>query len=235
MYTNILYRRTEELLSGVYNQYVLEQQVYNSNSTPHSHISFPKDVSAPPISLAAATTTDIANASYNSDDETILATDSTKRDLNKLTAAVVSSRNRQQQQLPHNNQEGNNIDDQFIDSGHPSLENSISNTNDLNEINSTSITPSKIIKKRFQQNGELIQQNELLSSQQNDNISESSIGTVAGALKNNPFIVNNGIKRQPNKVILEPIEQPIRVGLGNVPKHLFVVKKSSSATIAQNT
>ncbi|XP_055839460.1 transmembrane protein 145-like [Episyrphus balteatus] len=36
-----LSRRTEELLNGVYSQYLCERQCYNSASTPLSHISFP--------------------------------------------------------------------------------------------------------------------------------------------------------------------------------------------------
>lgn len=42
--------------------------------------------------------------------------------------------------------------------------------------------------------------------------------------KNNPFVVN-GIKRPPNKVILEPLEHGKSTTSNNVPKHLFAAKK----------
>lgn len=50
-----------------------------------------------------------------------------------------------------------------------------------------------------------------------------------GSSKPNPFIVNNGVKRAPNKIILDPIEHPAAVkGLvgqvGSVPSHLFAAK-----------
>lgn len=42
--------------------------------------------------------------------------------------------------------------------------------------------------------------------------------------KNNPFVVNGIIKRPPNKVILEPLEHG-KSTTNNVPKHLFAAKK----------
>lgn len=91
-----------------------------------------------------------------------------------------------------------NNDDNQADSGHPSLEHSGSPSNNTTKSISNNGTPSS-------------------------NIRKDSIESI----KSNPFVVVNGVKQTPNKIILEPIEQSIRnMNLtANVPKHLFAARK----------
>lgn len=90
--------------------------------------------------------------------------------------------------------------DNQADSGHPSLDQSGTPSNTTVELSSNTASPAK----------------------------ESSRKDSATSLKNNPFTVN-GVKRPPNKIILEPIEKPLRDNKldASVPKHLFAVKKLS--------
>lgn len=153
-------RRTEELLNGVYGQYLLNQM----GSTTNSHISFPhqNDPSAPPST-------------------------------EEITPPAP---NRTLPSIEHNAQlQNHDIDINQVDSGHPSLETSIS-PNGGTSPSSTQHTP--------------------------ENNRKSSNESSDGVLKNNPFIVN-GIQRAPNKIILEPIEHPIKE-FGQVPRHLFAAK-----------
>uniref|UniRef100_A0A1B0CVQ4 Putative membrane protein n=1 Tax=Lutzomyia longipalpis TaxID=7200 RepID=A0A1B0CVQ4_LUTLO len=145
-----LSRRTEELINGVYSQYIIERELYGSNSNPISHISFPQTATAPPGHPDAAAMTDINSpnpaqrrlASFR------------RRDIVKQDSELEAQ----------------------VDSGHPSLENTSSSPNTTGP-SSGHDTPVR--------------------------------DRQTGQLKGNPFLVN-GQQRQPNKVILEPIEQPLR-------------------------
>lgn len=159
-----LSRRTEELLSGVYNQYLRERECYNSNATPISHISFPQMASAP------STDELITDGSYE-----------TNLDILRI----------------QHNSDSNEIKilQNDIDSGHPSLENSTS----PNGTGTSSVqdTPKQI-----------------------------QTPPLDGVFKNNPFVVNGMTIRAPNRVILEPIDKPLRGG-NDVPRHLFAAKRSN--------
>lgn len=79
------------------------------------------------------------------------------------------------------------------DSGHPSLDQSGTPSNTTVELGSNPTSPVNENGRKDSENG----------------------------LKNNPFTVN-GVKRAPNKIILEPIEKPLKD-----KKHLFAAKKLS--------
>ncbi|KAJ6642219.1 Transmembrane protein [Pseudolycoriella hygida] len=147
-----LSRRTEELIHGVYGQYLIEKQINNIGSQS-AHIQ--------------------DDARYGQTNNTLYVANDENGDR--------QSKNGDQ-----------------VDSGHPSLETSVS----PNETTPTSAqhTPQNVRK---------------ISTDAND-----------GVLKYNPFIVN-GIKRAPNKVILDPIEHSAK-GMGHVPTHLFAAKRPNN-------
>lgn len=101
-----------------------------------------------------------------------------------------------------------NVDEiEQVDSGHPSLETSTTTSPNETVPPSAAETPTKA--------------------------TERKLSIDDGVLKMNPFVVN-GIRRAPNKIILEPIEHPIKEppplsagggGGGTVPRHLFAAKK----------
>uniref|UniRef100_A0A1B0D2C2 Uncharacterized protein n=1 Tax=Phlebotomus papatasi TaxID=29031 RepID=A0A1B0D2C2_PHLPP len=141
-----LSRRTEELINGVYSQYIIERELYGSNSNPISHISFPQ-ANAPPLP-----------------DPSLPVTSP-----NPAQRRLASFRRRD---TPKTDSAENDVQ---VDSGHPSLENTSSpNTTGPSSGHDTPVRDR-----------------------------------TSGQLKSNPFLVN-GQQRQPNKVILEPIEQPLR-------------------------
>ncbi|XP_059608160.1 transmembrane protein 145-like [Phlebotomus argentipes] len=165
-----LSRRTEELINGVYSQYIIERELYGSNSNPISHISFPQTASAPALP-----------------DPNMPLTSP-----NPAQRRLASFRRRDTPKTDSGEQ------DAQVDSGHPSLEN---------------------------------------TSSPNTTGPSSGHDTPVRA-KNNPFLVN-GQQRQPNKVILEPIEQPLRgylqdtyqattVNASFVPRHLFAAKSTTN-------
>lgn len=88
-----------------------------------------------------------------------------------------------------------------VDSGHPSLEHSGTASNTTLELASNATSPEK-------------------HHSRNDSGNSS---------KSNPFVVN-GVKRPPNKIILEPIDKPLRDNKLDtaVPKHLFAAKRLSA-------
>lgn len=162
-----LSRRTEELINGVYGQYLIERQINNIGSEhERSQSSHMQD----------------DNASHNSENNDVKYGPTN----NTLFSANDANGERLSKELDQ------------IDSGHPSLETSVS----PNETTPSSAqhTPSNVRK---------------ISTDSND-----------GVLKYNPFVVN-GIKRAPNKVILEPIEHSVK-DLGHVPKHLFAAKRPNN-------
>lgn len=158
-----LSRRTEELINGVYGQYLIERQINDIGSNRDGSQS---------AHIQDDNTSEHSTAKYGPTNNTLyLADDGTGE---------------------------RQADADQIDSGHPSIETSVS----PNETTPSSAqhTPSKVRK---------------ISSDSND-----------GVLKYNPFVVN-GIKRAPNKVILEPIEHAAKE-MGHVPKHLFAAKRPNN-------
>ncbi len=157
-----LSRRTEELIHGVYGQYLIERQINTIGSNQDG----------------------MSQSGHIQDDDNGSENASVKYGPTNNTLYLANDGNVERQSR----------DVEQVDSGHPSLETSVS----PNETtpSSTQNTP---------QNGRKI------STDSND-----------GVLKYNPFVVN-GVKRAPNKVILEPIEHSAKQ-IGLVPKHLFAAK-----------
>lgn len=179
-------RRTEELINGVYGRYIDERQIYNSSSTVNSHISFPSDPSAPPPCTPPVAPPSSQQLSYqqSSDDDN----QSIKK---RLEHYLRKSSDAEPIPAIYNN----DLESQ-VDSGHPSLDQSGSPSNNTGASTSNPDSPSKHQRK----------------------FSEDS-------LKANPFVVN-GIKRPPNKIILDPIDHLVhRNEKATVPRHLFAVKK----------
>lgn len=158
-----LSRRTEELIQGVYGQYLIERQIHtigsNQDGSQSDHI---QDDNASQNSAVK----------YGPTNNTLYANDG--------------------------NGERQSKDADQVDSGHPSLE--------------TSVSPNETTPSSAQHSPHNIRK---ISSDAND-----------GVLKYNPFVVN-GVKRAPNKVILEPIELSAKE-LGQVPKHLFAAKRPNN-------
>lgn len=90
-----LSRRTEELINGVYNQYVVEREIYGNNMNPISHISFPVPAaSAPPRTRLG-----------RGEEE---------------SGGIVEAEKERGMENSNNNYQMNS---ELIDSGHPSIEN----------------------------------------------------------------------------------------------------------------
>lgn len=159
-----LSRRTEELIHGVYGQYLIERQINNiGNDNDGRQSAHMQDDNTSHNSINNG-------AKYGPTNNTLyLANDANGERCTK--------------------------DSEQVDSGHPSLETSVS----PNET-----TPSS-------------------AQHTPNNVRKTSTDSNDGVLKYNPFIVN-GVKRAPNKVILDPIEHSVK-DLGLVPKHLFAVKR----------
>lgn len=183
-----LSRRTEELINGIYGQYIHEQQGQR-NASIHSHASFPHDPYAPPEILSTVQLSQFA--------------DETENDLHK--SHVQNCFASYLQKTPPNDGRppifNNEIENQ-VDSGHPSLDHSrdgSSPSNNTTKSVSDNGSPSKHSRK--------------------DSVESIKSDTV----------VKVELKSQPNKIILEPIEQSIRnmkmPTTANVPKHLFAAKK----------
>lgn len=192
-----LSRRTEELLSGVYNQYIIERDHYGSPLNPNSHISFPHTIATAPPPL------------FNRDTE--LTTPTFEQQLPENPAQVRMKQYQQMSNLKHDEMidddtastHDSQLYDNQVDSGHPSFENP---SQSPTSPNSTRTPPA-------------------LSQISTPHSNE---GSASQRLKNNPFLVANGMNRGPNKIILEPIEYPIANGM--VPRHLFAAKSASSST-----
>lgn len=166
-----IFRRTEELINGVYSQYLYEQHIYNGNHPAPPNTTYLKDPSAP-----LSPTTRLANVNENTQTFAIQS-----RLANYLTHPESAT-----------DKPLNDIDSQ-VDSGHPSLDQSNSPTNEPIDNISAS---------------------EVIEHGQHRKFSDENA-------KSNPFVVN-GIKRPPNKVILQPLDHKVN---SSVPKHLFVAKK----------
>lgn len=121
-----LSRRTEELINGIYGQYIHDQR---SGSNAHSHASFPEDPNAPPEILPSTQLTD----------------ENYKNELNSRFLDYPQTRpptggdvSQPQSCTLVNGYE----DENQIDSGHPSLEHSRSPSNSNNTTKSVSDTES---------------------------------------------------------------------------------------------
>lgn len=193
----------------MYSQYLREREYYNSSSTPISHISFPNSHNNP--SAPQLSDPDIRMHAFG--DRTELPT------ISRQSSSGVDQRIL------------NEINDNQVDSGHPSLENSAS----PNDTQPSSITHTPVTSANSKDDG-VVSNGEVGSGSGGDDESQST--PTNAIIKSNPFVVN-GMTRGPNKVILEPIEHPIRGGGGgggyvtgddiptvsSVPKHLFTIRK----------
>lgn len=159
-----LSRRTEELIQGVYGQYLIERQINAIGSNNEEN-----------------------HSAHIQDDNT-----------SQSSAVKYGTTNGSQYLANGGNGEREPNDADQVDSGHPSIETSVS----PNETTPSSAqhTPNNVRK---------------ISTDSND-----------GVLKYNPFVVN-GIKRAPNKVILEPIANSAKEN-GLVPKHLFAARRPNN-------
>lgn len=157
-----LSRRTEELIQGVYGQYLIDRQI-NTIGSIHGG----------------------SQSAHIQDDNA-----------SQTSTVKYGPRNNTLYSANDGNGERQSTDADQVDSGHPSLE--------------TSVSPNETTPSSAQHTP---RNDRKVSTDSND-----------GVLKYNPFVVN-GIKRAPNKVILEPIEHSAKE-LGSVPKHLFAAKRS---------
>lgn len=173
-----LSRRTEELINGIYGQYMYDQP--RSGSNAHSHASFPEDPHAPADILPSK---QLRNEIYKDDVERRFSAYCPKPafggDVSQPQSCTM-------------------VDDyDENDSGHPSLDQSGSPSNNTTKSISDGESPVK-------------------------DLQIDSTETV----KTNQFVEDEQ-KSAPNKIILEPIEKSIKnMKLpAIVPRHLFAVKK----------
>lgn len=111
------------------------------------------------------------------------------------------------------NQQNQDTADNQVDSGHPSLENSVS--------------PTETRPSSGQESPKLgVRNTQAHSASLPSAPPPPLLETDNGILKHNPFVVN-GVQRIPNKVILEPIANTIRE-VERVPRHLFAAKRNVS-------
>lgn len=169
-----LSRRTEELLNGVYNQYLCERDYYNTATTPHSHASFP---TAPPQDTTSPQQPNPQSSQLTPQNQ---------------QSTSLSPENDAAKQLYNTRGDDTPSSEHQADSGHSSFD----TQSTLNKTN----TPPKEADSNSQRN--------------------------KFELKNNPFLIN-GVKSQPNKIILDPINPPVKSSPGDVPRHLFAARKSS--------
>lgn len=181
-----LSRRTEELINDIYGQYAHQQE--RSGPNAHRHASFPDDPNAPPEILSS-----------NQLDGELYKNELNNRFMNyaQNQAAAGDASQPQSCTLIDGYEDENQID-----SGHPSLENSRSPSNSNNTTKSLSDTESP----------------EKDSELRKDSVASVKSGRSDG----------DGTKPAPNKIILEPIERSLQSMKlpAIVPKHLFVAKKS---------
>lgn len=164
-------RRTEELINGVYGQYLYEQQIYGPNPAAPPHIPFSKD----PSTSLQQTQSEHTNANIQN------------INIQSRLASYLTSPENSTENLPT----FNDLESQ-VDSGHPSLDQSNSPPNE---------------------HVDTISNHDIVTADERKYSAES--------LKNNPFVIN-GVRRPPNKVILEPLDHNAS---STVPKHLFAAKK----------
>lgn len=153
----------------------------------HSHASFPEDSNAPPELLSS---NQLAEEIYKND----AVSRRFSNYMEKTTPGDLSQ--------PQSCTLVNDFDDENqVDSGHPSLEQSGSPSNNTTKSISDDGTPKHQL-----------------------DIRKDSVEST----KSNPFVVEN-IKPAPNKIILEPIEKSMQsMKLPPiVPKHLFAATKKS--------
>lgn len=170
-----LSRRTEELINGIYGNYMYDQP--RSGSNAHSHASFPEDPNAP---------SDILSSKQLQEEIFV-------RRLSSYCQKPGDASQPQSCTL---------VDDYGeADSGHPSLDQSGSPSNNTTKSISDGDSPNK----------------ETL----NDLRKDSAVSS-----KSEQF-VNDDSRPAPNKIILEPIAKSIKsMKLPTiVPRHLFAVKK----------
>lgn len=172
-----LSRRTEELINGIYGQYMYDQP--RSGSNAHSHASFPEDPHAP---------SDILSSKQLQDEIY-------KTDLERRFSTYCQKPSNGDVSQPQSCAMVNDYDEN--DSGHPSLDQSGSPSNNTTKSISDGDTPTK--------------------DQRKDSVFSA---------KSNQFVADD-IKPAPNKIILEPIEKSIKSMKlpAIVPRHLFAVKK----------
>lgn len=175
-----LSRRTEELINGIYGQYMYDHPRLGSNA--HSHASFPEDAHAPSDILSSK---QLQEEVYRSASEHRFSAHCQK------LAYGYGGDDSQPQSCTM-------VDDyDEADSGHPSLDQSGSPSNNTTKSISDGDSPTKDLRKH----------------------SVESITT-------NHFVVDES-KPAPNKIILEPIEKSMKTMKlpAIVPRHLFAAKK----------
>ncbi|XP_031628165.1 transmembrane protein 145-like [Contarinia nasturtii] len=176
-----LSRRTEELINGIYGNYIYDQQ--RSNSNAHSHASFPEDSHAPSTILSSK---QLQEEIYKSECERRFSTH-----CQKPTGAGDESQPQSCTMV---------ADYDENDSGHPSLDQSGSPSNNTTKSISDGDSPTKDLRKHSVE-----------------------------STKSNQFVTDE-LKMAPNKIILEPIENTLKhMKLpAIVPRHLFAAKKEKS-------
>lgn len=170
-----LSQRTEDLINGVYGHYIYDQ---TRPSNAHSHASFPDDPSAPADILSTKQLQEELYRAYR---------EKPAYDVSQPQSCAMVG------------------DYDEPDSGHPSLEQSASPSNNTTKSISDGESPTK----------EATAANQRIGS--------------AVSMKSGQF-VNENSKSAPNKILLEPIEKSIRSMQlpAIVPKHLFAVKKDEN-------
>lgn len=180
-----LSRRTEELINGIYGQYIYDSHQCNV----HSHASFPEDANAPRSLLPSSQL-----AEEICKDDTAIRRFSNY--IEKTTPGDVSQP--QSCTLVDDIDDDNQVEN---DSGHPSLEQSGSPSNNTTKSISDNDTPVKLKELR-----------------------KDSVDSF----KSNQFAVDT-MKPAPNKIILEPIERSMQnMKLPAIPKHLFAAAKKEN-------
>lgn len=172
------------MINGIYGQYVNEHEHIGTNV--HRHASFPDDPNAPPEILSS---NQLNGESYKNE----LNNRFMSYAQNRMTAGDIS-------QPQSCTLVDGYVDENQIDSGHPSLEHSRSPSNSNNTTKSVSDTesPKKDLERR-----------------------KDSVVSVKSGQSN-----DDSTKPAPNKIILEPIERSLQtMKLPTiVPKHLFIAK-----------
>lgn len=174
-----LSRRTEELINGIYGQYMYDQSQRCSNA--HSHASFPEDPNAPSDIMSSK---QLQDEIYRSDIERRFSTNNQNGDVSQPQSCTM-------------------VDDyDEADSGHPSLDDSGSPSNNTTKSISDGEPPIEDLRK---------------------------YSTVSN--RSDQFVKDES-KPAPNKIILEPIEKSIKnMKLpAIVPRHLFAAKKGENHT-----
>lgn len=176
-----LSRRTEELINGIYGQYMYDQ---SRCSNAHSHASFPDDPNAPSDILSSK---QLQDEVYRSDIERRFSTYGSKTTYGDASQPQSCTM----------------VDDyDEADSGHPSLDQSGSPSNNTTKSISDGEPPIEDLRK------------------------DSTVSN-----RSEQFVKDES-KPAPNKIILEPIEKSIKnMKLpAIVPRHLFAAKKGDKNT-----